>query len=230
MISTCVFPMIEDRGADSLRITVRALRAQHEGAEVLVQILVEDSAHCEQKSILLTTEQYSELKPRRGEISQEEYEALEAAGELCRAIRSGESLLSFGSNSVGMLTLKLSKKGFSRDVAARAAKHLLLRGLIHEEADAVREVERSLSKLWGRKRIRTHLWSRGFGEKALASAEQFLDEVDFVAPCCALIQKHFGDVPRESDEWKRMMAFLSRYGYSVGEIRAALDRMRKEHE
>ena len=216
--------------ADSLRITVRALRAQHDGAEVQVQILIEDGTHCEQKSILLTMEQYTELKPRRGLISEEAYEALEAAGELCRAIRSGEGLLSFGSNSVGMLTMKLSKKGYSREVAARAAKHLLERGLIDEEKDAVREVERACCKLWGKKRIRAHLWSRGFGDAALASADRFLEEVDFEALCRALIQKHYGDVPSDADEYKRMMAFLSRYGYSVSEIRAAVSELRGTRE
>ncbi len=232
MISTCAFPMIEEESerADPLRITVRSLRAQHDGAEIQVQLLIEDGVHCEQKSVLLTPEQYTELKPRRGEISQDAYEALEAAGELCRAIRSGESLLSFGGNSVGMLTMKLSKKGYSRDVAAKAAQQLLLRGLINEEADAVREVERSLSKLWGKKRIRAHLWSRGFGEVALERADRFLADVDFSAQCRTLIQKHYGEVPQDTEEYKRMMAFLSRYGYSVGEIRAAVGQMRKEYE
>lgn len=228
MISTCVSPMIDhSTQTDGPRITVRTLRAQHDGAEVQLQVLIEDGAHCEQKSILLTTEQYTELKPRRGEISREAYEALEAAGELCRAIRSGESLLSFGANSVGMLVVKLSKKGYSRDIAAKAAKQLLERGLINEEADVTREVERSLSKLWGKKRIRAHLWSRGFGDAALCSADRFLEKVDFVAACRQLIQKHYGEVPCDADEYRRMLSFLSRYGYSVGEIRAAVSVLKK---
>jgi len=231
-ISTYASPMTENntQATDALRITVRALRAQHDGAEVQVQLLLESGAHCEQKSLLLTMEQYTALKPRRGVISQEEYERIEAAGELCRAIRSGESLLSFGANSFRTLAMKLTKKGYSREVATAAAEQLLSRGLIDEEKDAQREVERSLRKLWGEKRIRAHLWSRGFGAEAVESALSLLGEVDFAGQCRALIEKHYGDVPRDADEYRRMMGFLSRYGYSVSEIRAAIGALRRADE
>ena len=93
--------------ASPLTITVRALRAQHDGAEMLVQLLLENGEHQEQKSLVITTEQYCEFNLTRGPITEEIYEKIEEAAELCRALRSGESLLSYGANSVQALTRKL---------------------------------------------------------------------------------------------------------------------------
>ncbi|MBQ8311387.1 MAG: regulatory protein RecX [Clostridia bacterium] len=205
-----------------LKITVRALRAQHDGAEVQVQVLLENGEHQEQKSLLLTMEQYCELKPSKGPISEDLYERLETASELCQALRSGENLLSYGANSVQMLTRKLMQRGYSREIATVAAEHLSEIGLINEARDLRREVERCLRKLWGQKRICAHLWGRGFSAEAIAELPACLEEVDFSENCAALIQKHYGGVPREAEEQRRMLAFLSRYGYSLGEIRAAM--------
>lgn len=224
MISTCVSPttVSESKEEHGIRITLRSLRAQNDGAEIQLQFTLENGTQCEQKTILLTTEQYTELKPRRGEISEELYESLEAAGELCRAIRSGESLLSYGANSTSMLTLKLMRKGYSRETATAAAQKLLSMGLIDEVRDACREVDRALAKLWGRKRIRDRLYSRGFSSQTVREAEERLSDVDFADRCATLIRKHYATIPDEADELRRMMALLSRYGYSVSEIRAAI--------
>ena len=205
-----------------LIITVRALRAQHDGAEVQVQVLLENGEHREQKSLLLTMEQYCELRPAKGQISEELYERLETASELCQALRSGENLLSYGSNSVQMLTRKLMQRGYSREIAMTAAERLSSVGLIDEARDMRREVEKCLRKLWGQKRISAHLWSRGFASDAIAGLPAVLEDVDFSENCAQLIRKHYGDVPQDADEQRRMIAFLSRYGYSLGEIRTAM--------
>ena len=212
--------------AAELTITVRSLRAQHDGAEVQLQVLLENGEHREQKNLLLTMEQYCTLRPTKGQISEEQYERLEAASELCRALRSGESLLSYGSNSVQMLTRKLMQRGYSRENATAAAELLAARGLIDETRDLRREVEKCLRKLWGQKRISAHLWSRGFAPDALSTLPEVLEDVDFSENCAMLIQKHYGELPEEADDQKRMMAFLSRYGYSLGEIRDAMKKIR----
>lgn len=209
----------------ALTITVRALRAQHDGSEVQVQVLLENGEQQEQKSLLLTMEQYCELKPSKGIISEELYNQLEAASELCQALRSGENLLSYGSNSAQMLTRKLMQRGYSREIATKAAERLASVGLINESRDLRREVEKCLKKLWGYKRISAHLWSRGFASEALAELHDVLSDVDFSQNCTALIQKHYGGVPESTDEQKRMIAFLSRYGYALGEIRSAMKRV-----
>ncbi len=205
-----------------LTITVRALRAQHEGAEVMVQILIENGEQKEQKSLLLTMEQYCDFKVQKGRISEEMYERLEAASEFCHALRHGEYLLSYGSNSAQMLARKLVQRGYSREVATAAAEHLAEIGLINEESDARREVEKCLRKLWGAKRIQSHLWSRGFGSEVLRELPQLLEEIDFAKACSLLIQKKYGAVPTDPNERRRMTASLARYGYTLGEIREAI--------
>lgn len=210
-----------------LTITVRALRAQHEGAEMLVQLLLENGEHQEQKSLVITTEQYCEFNLTRGPITEEVYEQIEEAAELCRALRSGESLLSYGANSVQALTRKLVGKGYKREVAAQAAERLAGYGLIDEERDMQREVEKCLRKLWGSKRISAHLWSKGYATETMQGLSTLLEDVDFSQNCAALIKKHYGEVPTDADENRRMIASLSRYGYSIGEIREAIRLLRE---
>ena len=208
--------------ATPLTITIRALLAQHEGAEMLVQLLLENGEHQEQKSLVITTEQYCEFNLTRGPISEETYERIEEAAELCRALRSGESLLSYGANSVQALTRKLVGKGYNREVAAQAAERLAGYGLIDEERDMKREVEKCLRKLWGSKRISAHLWSKGYAAETMRGLSELLEDIDFSQNCAALIKKHYGEVPTDADEHRRMIASLSRYGYSIGEIREAI--------
>lgn len=213
--------------ANPLTITVRALRAQHDGAEMLVQLLLENGEHQEQKSLVITTEQYCEFNLTKGPITEEVYERLEEAAELCRALRSGESLLSYGANSVQALTRKLVGKGYKREVAAAAAERLADYGLIDEARDMKREVEKCLRKLWGSKRISAHLWNKGYAGETMQGLFELLEEIDFSQNCAMLIQKHYGDVPSDPDEHRRMIASLSRYGYSIGEIREAIRLLRE---
>ena len=213
--------------ANPLTITIRALRAQHEGAEMVVQLLLENGEHQEHKSLVITTEQYCEFNLTKGPITEEVYERLEEAAELCRALRSGESLLSYGANSVQALTRKLIGKGYRRDVAALAAERLAGYGLIDEARDMKREVEKCLRKLWGSKRISAHLWSKGYAAETMQGLSQLMENIDFSQNCAMLIQKHYGEVPSEADEHRRMIASLSRYGYSIGEIREAIKLLRQ---
>ena len=210
-----------------LTITIRALRAQHEGAEMLVQLLLENGEHQEQKSLVITTEQYCEFNLTKGLITEETYEKIEEAAELCRALRSGESLLSYGANSVQALTRKLIGKGYKREVAAQAAERLVGYGLIDEERDMQREVEKCLRKLWGSKRISAQLWSKGYAPETMQGLSALLEDIDFAENCAALIKKHYGEVPSDADEHRRMIASLSRYGYSIGEIREAIRLLRE---
>jgi len=211
---------------EPITVTVRSLRAQHDGAEILVGVVLESGEYREQKNLPVTVEQYYELKLVRGVISEEQYDLLEEASTLCSAIRCGENLLSYGSNSAQLLAQKITRHGFRREVAMQAAQTLRERGLINEEQDLEREVEKCLRKLWGSKRIQAHLWSRGFAGDTLSHLPEMLSEVDFVAGCEALIRKHYGDVPSQPEEQKRMIASLARYGYSLSEIRAAMEKCR----
>ena len=229
-ISTCASRTMRSEATslfdspDAVRITVNALRTQNEGAEIMVQLSAERGTERESRTLILTAEQYLELRPERGEISEETYERLKEASELCAAIRAGESLLSYASNSVQMLSKKLMGKGYSRTTALAAAQILAARGMINEERDLSREVERSLSKLWGPKRITEHLWSRGFGQAAMEHLPAVLEGIDFAETCVELIEKRYVSFPSDPAERRKMISFLSRYGYPIGIIREALRR------
>ena len=49
-------------------ITIRSLHAQNEGAEIAVRVLLEQGEHREERRLLITTEQYYELKLCRGDL------------------------------------------------------------------------------------------------------------------------------------------------------------------
>ncbi len=208
--------------------TISGIIAQNNHSEVLIRGTEESADGKEQFGFPLTMEQYLQLKPENGRISGEEYETLRAASELCRALRSGESLLSYGSNSAQMLTRKLVQRGYRREVAEHAVEALSDMGLINEKKDMQREAEKCLLKLWGEKRINAHLWSRGFQAEVLSALPEVLSEVDFSENCARLIRKHYGTVPENPDEQHRMCAFLSRYGYTLDQIRAAIRQVRSE--
>lgn len=208
--------------------TISGICAQNNHSEVLIRGTVEEGDGKEQFAFPLLMEQYLQLKPEKGTITEEEYDTLRAASELCRALRSGESLLSYGANSAQMLTRKLMQRGYRREVATAAVEALSGMGLIDEEKDMRRETEKCLLKLWGEKRISAHLWSRGFNAEVLSALPEVLSEVDFSENCAKLIRKHYGSVPENPDELHRMCAFLSRYGYTLEQIRGAIRQVRSE--
>lgn len=216
------------RGGTELCLTVCSIRAQNAGAEIAVGVLVECGEHREQKSFLLSAEQYACLRPEKGALTEEQYDRLEEASALYAAVRCGERLLAYGANSVQMLTRKLVQHGFGKEVAGAAARLLSERGILDESSDVRREVERCVRKLWGSKRITAHLWSRGYGAEQLADWDALYGDIDFPAQCALLIVKHFGGVPEDADARRRMVGFLSRYGYSLAEIRQAVKQLSEE--
>ena len=207
---------------NSIKLTVRSLRAMNEGAEIAVTVALQSGDQSETRVLRLLTEQYCELKVEKGEISEEKFEELEHAAELCGAIRCGENLLAYGANSLQMLSKKIMRHGYTGEVALCAAEYLRDRGLINENEDMRREIEKCLRKLWGERRIRSHLWDRGFDRQTLESVEDVLTEVDFSELCAKLIRKHYGGLPQSTEETRKMTAGLYRYGYKPEEIRRAM--------
>ena len=186
-----------------------------------MSVSVEDGEHTETRSFPLTAGQYCELNIKKGDLTEEEFDRLECASRFCTAVRCGENLLSYGANSVQTLARKIMRHGYTREEALHAAKHLEEIGLINEQEDLSREVEKCLRKYWGAERIKGHLWSRGYGRETLELLPALLEQVDFVELCAQLIRKHYGGLPENRDELNRMTASLYRYGYRYDEIKAA---------
>lgn len=215
---------------DSAAVT--SIRAQNNGAEIAVTVTWEGNAGERQSRVyVILTEQYAVIRPVKGSISDAGLSALESASRLRGAIREGERLLSYAPSTVRNLTRKLRSRGFAQDEAESAAERLKEIGLIDEENDLEREVAVCLRKLWGERRIRTHLWSRGYSHDVLEELPELLAEVDFADNCAVLTRKRYGKVPRDPGERRKLCAALARYGYSPEEIREAFRiLMRNENE
>ncbi len=211
-------PLLQNSG---VCIDLLSLRAQNEGREIAVRLRISSGENCEERKLIISSADYYELKPARGSITPELYDALESAAELYRAVQRGAYLLSFGSNSERTLVQKLMQKGFSREIAYRAAELLALRGAINEGEDLRREVEKCLRKLWGPVRIRAHVKSRGYGIEALEQLPSLLDAVDFNAQCQTLFRKKYSS-PTTPEEKRRTVASLIRYGYPPNIVKAVL--------
>ncbi len=213
---------------DSVSVEIRSIRAGSGGETLVLTVVMCCGAHSETRELLLTTGQYLEMHPVKGPISQEEFERLEQASRMCAALRCGERLLAYGSNSAQLLEQKLRRRGFTQEEARAAAEQLGRMGLIDEESDMRREVEKCLRKLWGAGRIRSHLRSRGFDREVLDALPDILEEIDFAANCAALLRNHYGGWPDDPAQRRRVLAGLYRYGYTPEEIRQAARLLREE--
>ena len=217
----------ENRAAP-LVITVRDIREQSGGDAVAISVLLAAGTRSEHRTLVISVSDYAVLKPRKGTVTEEEFEALEAAARLFAAMRCGEKLLAYGANTRLMLVRKIMRHGYSREESETAADRLSGFGLIDEEGDLQREVEKCLRKLWGEGRIRNHLYARGFSREAMETLSEVLSEVDFPENCRRLIEKQYGALPQSGDEERRMIACLYRYGYRMDDIRTAVRMLRKE--
>lgn len=207
---------------NELKLYIRSIRAQNNGERIAVTVSLESGEHSETRGFLLTAGQYYELNLKKGELTEEAFDALVRAARLYGAIRCGENLLSYGSNSVRTLTGKIMRHGYSSEEASEAAAYLASIGLIDEVSDMERELEKCLRKYWGEGRIRSHLWSKGYSKETLELVPELLEQVDFTENCRCLIRKHFGGLPENREERDRMTASLYRYGYRFDEIKRAM--------
>ena len=210
-----------------IAISVVSIRAQNNGAEMAVTVVMENGAARDVRKFVILTEQYCSLKPAKGPITEAQFEAIESASRLCGALRSGQSALSYGSASVLHLTRKIMRRGYTKEEAAAAAERLRDAGLVNEDDDLAREVEKCLRKLWGARRIRSHLWSKGFAKETLEALPSLLAEVDFAANCAALIRSRCGSVPTDPQARQKLFAALARYGYSPDQIREGMKYVQK---
>lgn len=213
--------------AAPLVITVRDIREQSGGDAVAISVLLAAGTRSEHRTLVIGISDYAVLKPRKGTVTEEEFEALEAAARLFAAMRCGEKLLAYGANTRLMLVRKIMRHGYSREESETAADRLSGFGLIDEEGDLQREVEKCLRKLWGEGRIRNHLYARGFSREAMETLPEVLSEVDFPGNCRRLIEKQYGSLPQSGDEERRMIACLYRYGYRMDDIRSAVRMLRR---
>lgn len=194
-----------------------------EGKEVFLTLEVREGEKREKKSFTLPRAIFDglDLPMPPAEITEENAYEIMSADEQYRAIKKAFELLSYGRNSVKILTDKLRHRGFSDDVAAYAAKYMQKNGYLKENGDAEREAECCVEKLWGKKRIMMHLHQKGYDGEAFAAAMAYLETVDFVELCVKLIRQKYRTLPKDEKERQKVISGLVRHGYSFSEIKDA---------
>lgn len=207
-----------------MKIEIISVSALCEGEEMLITLRIsDDSGNVEKRKILIFTKQYLELGIRRGDVIDEAlFDKLDELSRACKAIRKGSDLLAYSSSSKARLAQRLRSEGIDRESAENAASYLEDMGLINEELDVERAVQSCLKKLWGKKRIYRELCAKGYKMELIERELATLDGESLIENCVSLIRKRYKLIPDDPDGKRKMVAALTRYGYSFSEIKQAI--------
>ena len=207
-------------------LTVTALVALNSGEETCVCIELSNGIDVEKQKHTILTKQYADLRIKKGEITPREYEEIANAAKIATAYKKGLVFLGYGSHSRKTLHYKLRSRGFEDEISDEAIAMLCRDGYINEDSSCQREAEKCIAKLWGKKRITAHLYSKGFSEINVRDSLVELGEVDYVENCKKLILRNHRRklLVAQSDkaELTKLIASIQRMGYSFSEIKSAL--------
>ncbi len=210
-------------------IEIKRLRSQNAGEEIVITLELresEDGGACEMRSFLIGASHYASLNPKKGRITPEYFDALEAAHKAFAAIKKSISVLSYGANSPKNLKMKLKQKGIDEESADLAVDYALDHGFINERDDALRIAECCVRKNWGAKKIAAHLYSKGYSEEIIREVMMHLDAtVDFGELCYNCARSRCRRMPETPAEKQKLFAVLSRQGFSASDIRAAFEEL-----
>ena len=192
--------------------------------DVCVSFSITDGVNVQSERLVISAASVADLRLCVGECSEECFDSVLAAAQRHEATKRALSLLSYGRHSPKALARKLCGKGISRDVAVEAIRDLIARGYLNPRADAYAEANVGVSKGWGRIRISSALYEKGYSASAVHEALARLDAdgVDYAAACASLICRRFSEQPTDPKSRAKMYASLSRYGYTTSDIREAL--------
>ena len=182
---------------------------------------------------ILSPEQYKEHDSKAGDvIGEEELQALKADMQFYSAVRRAYDILSYGENTKNQLVYKLVKKGFKRPLAVQVAEYMKEKGYIDEREQLISYSQQlATKKYYGRERVLAEVIKHGFARDYVeAILMESLKEVDFVENCAYLIRRKYGSIPTDINEFKKMIASLVRYGYSISEVKLAVRRVSKPDE
>lgn len=175
----------------------------------------------------LLLSQFERLHLSVGEIDAEVAEKIADESGICRAFVRGLTSLSYGDRSARELTYKLVQKGSDKAHAEAAVAMLIEAGYLRESSAAVREAERSVAKLRGRRRVEYDLRAKGY-DASDADVQAYLDEVDFDEVCLHALQKECRHGFPEDDEQKKLYQKMLGKGFAPSEIRAAFEAMNEQ--
>lgn len=174
--------------------------------------------------MLVSNEQYERFDIEEGEIIDDEH-FLQIREEMLfdNARRAAFSILSCGENNKKSLTSKLQARGYSYELSKNMAIYMENRGYIDEKKQIKLLCQNYLKKKYGKIKIINELVSHGYQREDVQEfVKKNLDKVNFADNCAFIIENKFMPLQNNSEEIKKMMGTLLRYGYSIGEIKEGI--------
>ena len=158
-------------------------------------------------------------------IGDAEFDALEEAAALTRAIAISLDVISRSNVSRKALTDKLRLKyGITPDLADKAAEYAAERRYIAEEAQACEIARRAVSsKLWGKRRIIADLSAKGYPPACCRNAASTIPDEEYSRALALLVRKRgFSRLVPGTKQHASAVGSLMRFGYESSDIRRAL--------
>ena len=210
-----------------MTILIRSFTAVGSGNVIEVNVEITSGEHSEKSSFKVLTSDLNSMRLSKGEISPELCDELERAEKRCEAYLRALNIVSFGANTARGLVTKLRRRGIDEETAKEAVNMLREKGYLNEEEDIKFEIERCIRKKWGMARIMAHLHSKGYEDEVISEADDIFSEVDFGELCLEKLCDRCDEIPKDPRERQKLIASLSRYGYSMSEIKYALSKFGK---
>ena len=140
--------------------------------------------------------------------------------ELEAAKKAAFAILAYADNTEARLKEKLRRKGFSEQSIDTVTEEMRSYGYLNEERYIKRAAEQLVcQKFYGRRRILPELRKKGFSSELISSLD--LSEYDCAENCKEYILKKY------SSFGEKELAAVLRRGYSVSEIKTALEMIKK---
>lgn len=177
----------------------------------------------QRERFVISAAQFASLGLSCGDCPRETYDSVAYAARVHAALRKGLLMLGYGACSSGRLRRKLIAKGIHPEIAAEAVDILLADGYLCDGDNAQREAEKGVAKGWGKRRILSSLYDKGYSDGAVRSAMLSLEdaEIDFVSMCAEQMARRLSALPETPEERQKLFAAMARLGYSTSEIKEA---------
>ncbi len=209
-----------------MTLNITSISSRNAGEEICIcfEARSDDGQCADRESFVISSEQYLSMELCKGECDTDVYDKVSAQAQLHACIKRGTLILGYGACSKNALVSKLVCKGFDRECAREAAQYLESRGFLKGGDDALLTARRLADKLWGRKRIISCLYEKGYSKDDICYALCALEDegVDYNKNCKALFKKKYGAVPEAREQRQKIISALMRYGYTLEEIKTVI--------
>lgn len=149
-----------------------------------------------------------------------EFEELYEKSGVAKALSLAEGIVSRGSISKKALVQKLKRLETDKGHAEKAALIMEERGYIDEDSQAERmALAFCRRKYWGKRRIIAALIEKGYEKASALRAADLVPREEYATALRTVMERKFPDPPVDRKEQDKMIASLTRTGFSLSEIK-----------